>query len=259
MAGFFKVVIGIPALAAKRLCLAFQFLSVVPTPRIKQVSDRDIRGSCACFPLVGLALGAVLWAVQALLNRVLPMTVSTCIALAVYTLLTGALHLDGLMDTADAIGSRKDRARALEIMKDSRVGAMGVVGAIVVYTGKIAVLGHFAPTAYGAVICAPIISRCCMVLAMMLAPSARGNEGLGGMFAKKISPMSLWLAGIITVLIAIWLNPLWTAVAMLCGSALVTILLTTYFTKRFGGMTGDTYGAINEVIEWTGWILALAF
>ena len=140
MAGWIQVVNDRITAVLRQALLAAQFLTTFPLPNLSYVSEAEIRLSSMFFPLVGVVLGIILWAMEFLLRLVFPNLVSTSIALTLYTLLTGALHLDGLMDTADALGSRKPRERALEIMKDSRVGAMGVVAAVMVYSGKLAAL-----------------------------------------------------------------------------------------------------------------------
>ena len=258
MAGWIQVVNGRIKSAIGRALLGPQFLTTIPLPNLTNVSQEDIRGSSVFFPLVGVFLGILLWAMEMILRMVLPNLVSTSIALTLYTLLTGALHLDGLMDTADALGSRKPREQALEIMKDSRVGAMGVIAALLVYTGKLAALDSLPLSAFGVIVIPPVLSRFAMVLAMKMAPPARGNEGLAGLFAQKISLRTVWTATLVSIVFTFWFNPIWLGTMMWLACVLVAVLATTFLTRRFGGMTGDTYGALNEIVEWTGWILGLA-
>lgn len=242
----------------RRLLLAVQFLTTLPLPNLANVSEEEIRGSSMFFPVVGFLLGVLLWTMKLVLGMVLPNLVSTSIALILFTILTGALHLDGLMDVADAIGSRKPREQALEIMKDSRVGAMGVAAAVMVYTGKLVVLNALPVMAVAAIVIPPVLSRFTMVLAMKVAPSARGKRGLAGLFAQNISISTVGTAAVISMVFSLFLHPVWMGVVMWLGCALVGLLVTAYFTRRFGGMTGDTYGALNEIVEWIGWVLGLA-
>lgn len=258
MAGWIQVVKNGITAVLRRLLLAAQFLTTIPLPNLANVSQEEIRGSSMFFPLIGAALGIILWVVDTILRMVLPNLVSTSITLTLYTLVTGALHLDGLMDTADALGSRKPRERALEIMKDSRVGAMGVVAAVVIYAGKLTVLNSLPGNSFGILVIPPVISRFTMVLAMKIAPSARGTEGLAGLFAQKISRSTVATAALISIVFSLWFNPLWLGAAVWLGCVLGAVFATTLFTRRFGGMTGDTYGALNEIVEWLGWVLGLA-
>ena len=239
----------------RQALLAAQFLTTFPLPNLSHVSEEEIRLSSIFFPLVGVVLGIILWAMEFLLRLVFPNLVSTSIALTLYTLLTGALHLDGLMDTADALGSRKPPKRALEIMKDSRVGAMGVVAAVMVYSGKLAALNALPVSAVGVIALPPVLSRFTMVLAMRLSPAARGKEGLAGLFAQRIPRSALWTAAMVSIIFSLMWRPVWVGVVMWMASVLVAIVATTFFSRRFGGMTGDTYGALNEIVEWFGWIL----
>ena len=255
MAGWIQVVNDRITAVLRQALLAAQFLTTFPLPNLSYVSEAEIRLSSMFFPLVGVVLGIILWAMEFLLRLVFPNLVSTSIALTLYTLLTGALHLDGLMDTADALGSRKPRERALEIMKDSRVGAMGVVAAVMVYSGKLAALNALPVSAVGVIVIPPVLSRFTMVLAMRLSPSARGKEGLAGLFAQRIPRSALWTAAMVSIIFSLAWSPVWLGVVMWVGSVLVAILTTIFFSRRFGGMTGDTYGALNEIMEWFGWIL----
>lgn len=241
----------------RQLLLAAQFLTVVPLPNLTNVSEEEIQGSSMFFPLVGAFLGILLWVLQLLLRMGLPNLVSTSIALILYTFLTGALHLDGLMDTADGIGSRKPREQALEIMKDSRVGAMGVVAAMMVFTGKLVVLAAVPVMAVPAIVIPPVLSRFTMVLAMKVAPSARGKEGLAGLFAQNVSFSTVGTAAVLSIAFSLFFRPIWMGAVLWIGCTAIALVATRFFTRRFGGMTGDTYGALNEIVEYVGWVLGL--
>ena len=240
----------------KRLVLAIQFLTIIPTPQLKGVSLEDMKRSVIFFPLVGTLLGTVLWIMEAELGKVLPRLACSSISLAVYSLFTGALHWDGLMDTADALGSRKPKDQALEIMKDSRVGAMGVASGIMVYVGKLSILMTIPSDAFKVFVLAPTLSRFGMVLAMTLAPSARGPNGLGGIFAKQIRIRDVFVAATTPTLLIIIVHPTGSGILVFLGSVGMAVLATRLLSRRFEGMTGDTYGAVNEILEWFGWVLA---
>ncbi len=127
--------------AGHRLTLAVTFLTGIPLKVEGEVSPADLWGSMGWYPLVGLAMGVAAWAVYAGLISFLPGLVAATLVVILLELLTRGLHLDGLMDTADGILSGAPRERALEIMKDHNVGAMGVAAAVLLLVLKVAALG----------------------------------------------------------------------------------------------------------------------
>ncbi|MCZ8519379.1 MULTISPECIES: adenosylcobinamide-GDP ribazoletransferase [Paenibacillus] len=246
---------------------AFQFLSRLPVPVTLHYTDAVFRRSVIFYPLVGAVLGALLWASGALLQGVLPALPAAAVLLALWVALTGALHLDGLMDTADGVLSHRPRERMLEIMKDSRVGAMGVVVCMLVLLLKwsllAALLGRGSGWSDLAVL--PLVllwSRCAMAAALVCWPYARQAEG-GGMGSLFAGLGFRHLAGAVLLAAALTLAAGWGLVqagaggtppvrallllpaAAAAGCALLGVLLH----RKLGGLTGDTYGAINEGIE----------
>ncbi|MFB5189869.1 adenosylcobinamide-GDP ribazoletransferase [Alicyclobacillus fastidiosus] len=241
----------------RSLVCAWQFFTIIPAPRITAPTDKDIVRSAYFLPVVGVFLGAVLAVVRWLLAMVMPLSAATFLALALYTLTTGALHVDGLMDTADAVGSRKPREEALTIMKDSRVGAMGAIAAVLLLGGKWIAMSALPTSALMVFLLVPALSRLAMLWAMRLAPAARPG-GLGAMFAKRVrlTPIVALTAGVFACALATmpWVPVLGSFVAF----ALVLCLATNAFCRRFGGMTGDTYGALAELMEWVLYFVAIA-
>ncbi|MCM2359559.1 MAG: adenosylcobinamide-GDP ribazoletransferase, partial [Geobacteraceae bacterium] len=108
--------------------IALQFLTIIPLPFQVRCDERDLGRSMALFPLVGLTLGGLLVGTDFLLARFLPRQVADLLLLTLLTVVTGALHLDGLADVCDGLAARGGRERFLAVMKDSRIGAVGVVG-----------------------------------------------------------------------------------------------------------------------------------
>jgi adenosylcobinamide-GDP ribazoletransferase len=251
------------------LLLALQFATILPTPRIEGVEEADMRRSVAFLPFVGLLLGAILWLVDWCLRFVLPLWPSAVVALAVYTACSGALHLDGWMDTADALGSRRPRDEALAIMKDSRVGAIGVVCGILLLLTKascLAVLPVSAPVATTRMVSVdtwllwvPMLSRLGMVWAMRLAPAARPGEGLGAVFASRVPIAAVASASGMALVTGFVLLPPLQVLSALALASVLCMAFTAFMRRRLGGMTGDTYGALNELLEAFLWLLASAF
>ena len=189
-----------------------------------------------------MLLGLVLWVFQSVFVATCrPFAASVVLSIRL-TLATGALHLDGLMDTADAMGSRRPREAALEIMKDSRVGAMGVVVGLFAILGKWSVISSISSDHWEPFVVVPMMSHLGMIWSMVIAPSAR-NEGLGAMFAQKIPRWAVAVATCLCVGVCGLVLPfqqwLWT----LLYSILTVTLFTGWMVHRFGGTTGDTYGA----------------
>ena len=171
------------------------FLTGIPLKVEGEVSPSDLWGSMGWYPLVGLAMGFAAWVVYAGLDSFLPGLVAATLVVILLELLTRGLHLDGLMDTADGILSGAPRERALEIMKDHNVGAMGVASAVLLLVLKVAALGALAR----ADAAAPLIAGLCAARALPALdvyhwPYARA-AGTGEAFTREHTPGPLQLAG----------------------------------------------------------------
>lgn len=235
--------------------LAISFLTIFPVYK-KMANNQELASSVSYYPLVGLLVGS-LAAGGCYVLRSIGLTLSADVmALVIMLIVTGGLHMDGLMDTADGIFSGRDRERKLEIMKDSRVGAMGVIAFGAVFLLKIAFLFDLTlGPKLTALILAPTAGRWAMAVCVIRYPYARTN-GLGGCLqgagykhlveASIILLAASWaLAGIPGLLVLAAVVP---AVWIIAG-----IIMTC-----LGGMTGDTYGATGELIEtWTILIILL--
>lgn len=240
--------------------LAIQFLTIVPIPNFGSVSERDMRASVIFFPFVGLGLGTIMWEVERLALHMFPPLVSALLALAVLTLMTGMLHLDGFMDLFDALGSRKKGSAALAVMKDSRVGALGASAGMLLLLGKFAALTNLPvdQNQIGLFIFPPMLARLAMIWVMAVAPAATPQQGVGGFYARQLPWFVVLGATVFTFGLALmWLH--WQQV-LLDGLILVAvvILYALFLTRRFGGMTGDMYGALNELVEWLFFTLGVA-
>lgn len=245
---------------------AFQFLTRLPVPVKLDYNDALFRRSVVFYPLVGFVLGALLFGVSKLLHMVLPPLPAAALLLAAWTLLTGALHLDGLMDTADGVLSHRSRERMLEIMKDSRVGAMGVVVCVLVLILKWSLLQElFRSGEQSGLLLLPMVllwSRWYMVVAIAGWPYARQERGGGmGTFYRGIGWKHVAGNSAAAVILSAavlqlsqglglhWAGEIWTLLAfggMTLGGG---YLMSAYIHRKLGGLTGDTYGAMNELLE----------
>ncbi len=236
---------------------AFTILTILPLEGPVTSPRSDPARSATYFPVVGAFIGGVLWAVD-FTGGFLPAGVRAALLLIASTAVTGGLHLDGLADTCDGIFSRAGRERALEIMRDSRLGALGATGLVLTLLLKFGLLTELAP-AYRALtlFLMPVCGRQAMVLLMSIYPYARRAEGLGGAFAGRVGGRQIRGSLILTICLilagALLSGAGKPALAGLFSGFVLTFglvyLVSRYVAARLGGMTGDTYGAANEAAE----------
>lgn len=240
------------------LKIAVVFLTRWPLRLEGQVGIGDLAKVVHCFPLVGILVGvagALVYLAAGALH--LPSLSAVVLALAAMALFTGALHEDGLADTADALGALPDRRRALEIMRDSRIGSFGALALIFVVTGKLGALAGYwdGLQAAAALIAAAAFSRALMPVAMYLLPSARGR-GLAAEAGRP--PIERVLAALaIGAATTILLLPAGEAVIALVAAGVVAGLAGWALGRAFGGCTGDTLGAVQQLAE-LAFLMALA-
>jgi adenosylcobinamide-GDP ribazoletransferase len=235
---------------------AVQFLTVLPVGSSRPATAEALRRSRAYFPLVGAGLGALAALVDRAGQVVLPPTVCAALALTVLAVLTGGLHLDGLMDSCDGLFVWRTPAERLAIMRDSRVGSYGVSGGVLVLLLQFACLSSLTGwLRSGGIIAMTTLGRWAMVYATVAFPYAR-PEGLGAAFTQGAGRRELLLATLLALAIA------GAALRQLGPPLLVLAWLTAWLTARatlrkLPGLTGDIYGAINEVVVLTA-LLALS-
>jgi adenosylcobinamide-GDP ribazoletransferase len=231
----------------KALVAAFAFLTRLPVWR-GPLRDADVGRSVSFFPLVGLVLGFALSGVAAVLaGNVAPWLVAALLA-ALLAGLTGGLHLDGLADVFDALGGgQRDRARMLEIMRDSRIGAHGATALILLLIAKTAALAQVVERRdLASLLAFPVVARWLGALLVVLFPYVRA-EGLGRAFSGEAGRFQGWVAtGIAAVVVAI-LGPSFILPAI--GTAVGVLAFALWMHRRLGGMTGDVYGAAIEMGE----------
>jgi len=229
------------------LLAAIQFLTIVPLRR--DTGAQDIGRSLAYFPLAGLLIGGLLLGLDLLLEMAFPAALVNILLIIALIVITRALHFDGFIDTCDGLAGGNSPAARLEIMRDSRVGAFGVIGAcclILLMYVSLTVL----PDEYRleALVLMPAISRWTMVYAIVAHAYARKEQGLGTSFKDGAGWTGAVIATVITLAACTGLMRL-EGLAVMAGAWLVAFILAFYLSRKLGGLTGDTYGAINEVIE----------
>jgi adenosylcobinamide-GDP ribazoletransferase len=230
---------------------ALQFLTRLPVP----AGDYRLEAGLVWFPVVGFLLGGILAAVDWALRsqEVSPLVISV-VVVVLLLVLTGALHADGLMDTCDAVFAHATPERRLEIMRDPRVGAFGVVGLVCLVALKIsAVEALSSPIRPQLLILAPGLGRWAIVMLATVFPYGR-LEGLGAPLKAAATPRMLIVASVLPVVGCLALGPLGIA----CGgvAALAAWSLGRWLMRLLPGLTGDCYGAVCEVVEALVWIIA---
>lgn len=232
--------------------IAFQFLTIIPLPVSLRCEKQDLGCSTAFFPLVGMAIGALLVCVNWLICPWVNRPLCDAILIAILALITGALHLDGLADVCDGLAARGGRERFLAVMKDSQIGAVGAVGLVLGILLKWqALVAVPIELKWQALLLFPALARLGQVLVMAGARHAR-QDGLGAVFAQGSGNISLFVAFSTVVLGGYYLMEL-RAMAALISICLLAFVGRIFFQRKLGGLTGDTIGCINELGE----ILAL--
>lgn len=244
-----------------KLFAAFKFLTTIPVPGRREASAGEIGASLGYFPLVGLFLGGILAGIDWSLSFILPSSIVNVVIIIALLLLTGALHVDGFIDTCDALFGRKTPQERWRIMSDSRVGAFGVVGAFCLLLLVYVSLGGIAESyKMVALILMPSLGRWSIVYAVFAFPYAK-PAGLGIAFKQQanrrkfILATSLVLASTLGLLVTKGLVLLLIGLALIVVVWLVAAAVGLFLQRRFAGLTGDSYGTINEVAQ----VLVLIF
>lgn len=229
----------------RSLQIAFGLLTTLPVRLPDDWSAGDSGRASAWFPLVGLVISSLTWLAWKGAMLLFPPLVAGVVALFVWVALTGGLHLDGLADCCDGLLASVPVERRLEIMKDPHVGAFGVIGLILILLLKGMMLASLTSAASPGILLAASLARWC-ILPAALFPLAR-NSGMAADFASGFRRSFLFWGAVIPLLIALLLGVrgLLSALVGLGAAALVL-----WFAKsRIGGVTGDVFGMIVEVVE----------
>ncbi|HEY1145048.1 MAG TPA: adenosylcobinamide-GDP ribazoletransferase [Allosphingosinicella sp.] len=237
---------------------AVAFLSRIPMPPwLFAGYDGKLGRLVRVFPLAGLAIGALpalFFLIMLVFHADRLMT--ALVALAVQTVLTGALHEDGLADTADGIGGGKSREQSLVIMKDSRIGSYGAIALFLSFALRASALAAIAREAspFAATLAIPAVaalSRGAIAWHWQRLPAAKrdGLAASAGSPAEAAMQIALVSAGFATAILvwpALGLQPL---VSILLGAGIATLAFTWVIRRRLGGHTGDTLGATQQICE----------
>jgi adenosylcobinamide-GDP ribazoletransferase len=244
-----------PGASLRAIAGAVSFLTLVPVGRVVAVEARDVARGLVLFPAVGAGVGALTGAIAVALYPWLPALLAAGVALTAAVLVTGALHVDALADTFDAVGGRS-RERALEIMRDSRLGAFGASALaldLLLRAGAISALvlrGGAVP----ALIAAGALSRAAAPPLAALLPYPRAGGGSGSVLtgvSRRHAAAAVAL-GIAIAALAVPGDVVWLGLA----AGVVTLAAGSLYRGWLGGATGDCLGAATELCETTVLIVA---
>ncbi|MBN1189248.1 MAG: adenosylcobinamide-GDP ribazoletransferase [Dehalococcoidales bacterium] len=227
------------------LLAALQFLTILPIKRSFTVAQ--IGQAAVFFPLVGIIIGAILVGLNYVLSLILPQSIVNVLLVAALAVVTGGLHLDGLADTLDGVGGQHTVQERLEIMKDSRIGGFGAVGIAVVLLVQFVTLNNIpSDMKMYVLLLTPTLSRWAMVNAIYVYPYARPS-GMGRVLKKGLMGLHYALDAVFALMVSVALFRLGGLVIM--AVAWLSADLTALFLKsKLKGLTGDAYGAINEMV-----------
>lgn len=247
------------SLAAWRADLALSLALLTRLPIGPRIAAPGWARACRAFPLAGLIVGILAAAILAIAEGIgLPRAVAATMAVIASILMTGALHEDGLADTVDGFGGAYARTEKLAIMRDSRVGAFGVLALILSVALRIAALAAL-PAAAGAaaLVAAHTVSRAALP-AMMRREKLARTDGLAAEVGRPHAQAVLWSLGIgaLVALLALGLGP---AIVALAAAAGVACIVAWIARRQIGGYTGDVLGASEQSLEATVLIVAAAF
>ncbi len=239
-----------------RFLAALSFLTIIPIPHWREVSPEEVGHSMGYFPIVGVIIGLILAGLNWLLGLFLPSAVVNGLLIVSLVVISGALHLDGFVDTCDGIAGHKTVEARWQVMRDSRVGAFGIIGVFLLLLVKYVSLSSVSESLLMVtLVLMPVVSRWAMVYAVFTYPYAR-PAGLGKAFKQGASWQGFAIATVITLAVAIGLARLanvtyfyLAGLAIMFGVWVIVVAMAAYLKRKFFGLTGDTYGAINEVAE----------
>ncbi len=234
---------------------SISFLTVIPVPHVA-VSPTLTARFLGLFPLIGAVIGALLGGMGIWLDQILPAGPVAALLIAGSALITGGLHLDGVMDTADGVLGGRSPEQRLTIMRDSRIGAFGVIAGGVAILGQFACLSELSGYArFTALVVAAAMSRWAMLIALTIFPAAR-TSGVGATF-HAAATRAAGIAGTLFVILLALVSGRLGLIA-LAASTVAMLGCGHLLTRQLGGLTGDSYGAIAVITETVTLFVAVA-
>ena len=233
----------------KNFLRALSFLTILPMGQLPLSEEKELARSMVFFPLVGLVIGLLLALGYYLLSFLFSKSLVLWLTIGLLALLTRGLHLDGFADTMDGLGSGGTRKKILEVMRDSRIGAFGVISLILLIGAKYFTLDQIPiPSIPYTLILMTVMGRNTMVLVCYRSPYARSEGGLAKPFTENLGYREMALSLVSAFGIALLLMGL-KGILVFLGICLFSLGYRFFFIKKLGGVTGDILGAANELAE----------
>jgi adenosylcobinamide-GDP ribazoletransferase len=235
------------------LLTAVQFLTRLRVPSIPYEQD-SLSRAVKFFPIVGLLIGSGSLLLYILLAPHLPLTIVALLVVAYLVAITGCLHEDGLADSVDGFGGGWERERVLAIMRDSRIGSYGAAALALSLLARVLLIASLPRTQVAAyLLVAPVLSRWTTLPLSFFLPPAREHsedkvDGQGARIARLTTRGSLIIGSLFTFVIVFALLRI-RALVPVVASLGVTLVTALYYKRRIDGITGDCFGATNQLAE----------
>jgi adenosylcobinamide-GDP ribazoletransferase len=226
--------------------IALKFLTIFPVPLKRDITDRDMGESLPFFPLIGLLLGAILILLYYVLSFLIPSTIIYVLLIIALVVITGAHDVAGFINTFDGIAVGGSPQNRLARMRDSKAGAYGVAAIALLFLLKFTALTSTS-VMVPALLLMPALSRWMTLSAIFICPAAQ-TDGIGSTIKKEATWQRFVVATIFALAASIILLQ-WKGLLLVVILWMAVSGITLLFKSRFGGLTNDNYGAINEITE----------
>jgi adenosylcobinamide-GDP ribazoletransferase len=230
--------------------MALSFLTILPAGRASTSAEgKELARSMAFFPIVGMLIGFLSFLAYYLLSFLLPKPLVLWLTIGLLAFLTRGLHLDGFADTIDGIAAGGTKEKILDVMRDSRIGAFGVIGLIFLIGTKYLALNQISNLSIlYSLILMTVMGRNAMVLVCYRSAYARPGEGLAKPFTENLTVREIVFSSVSAFGIGLLLTG-FKGVLVFMGTGLFSLGYRLFFLKKLNGVTGDILGGANELSE----------
>lgn len=226
--------------------ILLSYFTRIPIGNLVKYDETKLKKSVYLYSLMGAVIGGIMYALYLLFNRVNIELFTGLLITISYVIITGGIHLDGYSDSIDGLYSGRDKERMLEIMKDSRVGAFGVIGLVLL---MISYVICFSQVDYSAVFFMPIVGRLACTASCFGKKYARKSEGMGTFFVEGITISVVISNIVIAILFSLIFSSKVNLLISMCVALAFSLLISKDIERKISGMTGDTCGFITEVSQ----------
>lgn len=225
------------------LILSLQFLTRLPIKVSVDFNEKNIRNSIFFYPYIGALIGAIAGLIYLPISKY-SNNIASLFALLILIFLTGGLHIDGLSDTFDGFLSNRDKDKTMEIMKDSRIGAFGVLSIVILLLSKYIIISSFESN-LPLVLCLSLANSRLVVSRIISYKKVSRVGGLGELFHNSKPGKLIIISGLIYIALIMIINVYY--IIPLLFTFIMGELFSKWSYEKIGGMTGDIYGAIIEI------------